>query len=50
MGVPPETILVVKAIVVIVVCLIQNEEFRKMLMKFTSNKGKKVETYETKGC
>lgn len=47
MGVPPETILVVKAIVVIVVCLIQNEEFRKMLMKFTGIKRKKVKTYET---
>lgn len=47
MGVPPETILVVKSIVVIVVCLIQNEEFRKMLMKFTGSNRKKVKTYET---
>lgn len=33
MGVAPEVILVVKAIVVIVVCLIQSPDFRKMLTK-----------------
>jgi simple sugar transport system permease protein len=47
MGVPPETILVVKAIVVIVVCLIQNEEFRKILMRFMGSNRKKVKSYET---
>lgn len=48
MGIPPEIILVVKSVVVIVVCLIQNDEFRKMIMKLTGNNGKKVKTYEAK--
>ncbi|MFL0250217.1 ABC transporter permease [Clostridium neuense] len=47
MGVAPEVILVVKAIVVIVVCLIQSPDFRKMLTKKSKPKsnnynGKKV--------
>lgn len=47
MGVPPETTLVVKAVVVIVVCLIQNQEFRKILMRLVRSKRKKVKVYET---
>ncbi|GFZ29894.1 sugar ABC transporter permease [Clostridium zeae] len=50
MGVPPETTLVVKAIVVIVVCLIQNEEFRKLILKFTGSKGRRLKTYENESC
>lgn len=50
MGVPPETTLVVKAIVVIVVCLIQNEEFRKLIMKFTGSKGRRLKAYENESC
>lgn len=47
MGVPPETTLVVKAVVVIAVCLIQNQEFRKILMRVVRSKRKKVKVYET---
>jgi simple sugar transport system permease protein len=50
MGVPPETTLVVKAIVVIVVCLIQNEEFRKLIMKFTGSKVRRLKVYENESC
>lgn len=32
MGVPPETTLVVKAVVVIIVCLLQSQEFRRMFI------------------
>ena len=45
LGVPPEITLVVKAIVVISVCLIQSTEFRKMIgmnKKNSNFKGKKV--------
>lgn len=40
MGVPPEVTLVVKAIVVIVVCLIQTEEFRKCFRNISKHKNK----------
>ena len=40
MGVPPETILVIKALVVILVSLIQSPEFRKLFI--FKNKRKKV--------
>ncbi|GKU25016.1 ABC transporter permease [Clostridium folliculivorans] len=50
MGVPPETTLVVKAIVVIVVCLIQNEEFRKLILKFTGSKERRLKAYENESC
>ncbi|WP_160677006.1 ABC transporter permease [Clostridium sp. C8-1-8] len=45
MGVPPEITLVVKALVVIAVCIIQSPEFRKML-KSKSSTGKKYEAKE----
>lgn len=46
MGVPPEITLVVKAIVVIVVCIIQSDEFRKMLKGKKSINSKKYKTKE----
>lgn len=44
MGVAPEITLVVKAIVVIIVCIIQSEAFRKMLKRKKSNNTKKYNT------
>lgn len=41
-GVPPETIQVVKAIVVFIVCLIQSEAFRKKLSQLLVNRRKPV--------
>jgi len=49
MGVPPEITLVVKAIVVIVVCIIQSAEFRKMLKGKKSVNSKKYKTKEVAG-
>lgn len=49
MGVPPEITLVVKAIVVIVVCIIQSAEFRKMLKGKKSVNNKKYKTKEVAG-
>lgn len=49
MGVPPEITLVVKAIVVIVVCIIQSAEFRKMLKGKKSVDSKKYKTKEVAG-
>ncbi|WP_459478814.1 ABC transporter permease [Clostridium saccharoperbutylacetonicum] len=45
LGVPPEITLVVKAIVVIVVCIIQSPEFRKMIRikKISKNEAKEKE-------
>lgn len=49
MGVPPEITLVVKAIVVIVVCIIQSAEFRKMLKGKKSTNSKKYNPKEVAG-
>lgn len=49
MGVPPEITLVVKAIVVIVVCIIQSAEFRNMLKGKKSASNKKYKTKEVAG-
>ncbi|MBV7275660.1 ABC transporter permease [Clostridium thailandense] len=49
MGVPPEITLVVKAIVVIVVCIIQSDEFRKMLKGKKSVSTKKYKEKEVAG-
>lgn len=46
MGVPPEITLVVKAVVVIVVCIIQSAEFRKMLKGKKSINNKKYKAKE----
>ena len=49
MGVPPEITLVVKAIVVIVVCLIQSEEFRNLFKRKTFINSKKRNVKEVTG-
>ncbi|WP_341876218.1 ABC transporter permease [Defluviitalea saccharophila] len=42
LGVPPETILVVKAVVIILVCLSQSNEFRSLLSGIANQRQKKV--------
>jgi ribose/xylose/arabinose/galactoside ABC-type transport system permease subunit len=41
-GVPPETILVVKAFVVMIVCLIQSESFRKRVSQLWTSRNQRV--------